>query len=72
MALEVEYTQEDVDKLKAMILANVRVVSYSGPPARTVEYGSIEEMKKTLAEILAKSNNASRQQFRLAAHDKGF
>ena len=73
MALTLEYTQADVDALKAAIVSGVLTVTYSGPPARTITYQSSQAMRDLLAEILATDRAADgKKPYRLAAHRKGF
>lgn len=68
------WTADDVATLKAAVLSGVLQVSYNGPPARSVTYNSLAEMRKLLAEVVAAVNDAAgtRQPFRFAAHSKGF
>lgn len=75
------WTQPDVDKLKAAVLAlasgeGVQTVSYAGPPARTVTYqpADLDKMRALLAEMVATVGAASgtRPSFRLASTRKGF
>lgn len=74
------WTQEDIDKLKAAILRlasgeAVQVVSYNGPPARSVTYQqmNLKEMRELLASIQAEVNAAAGgKPYRFAATRKGF
>lgn len=45
------WTQADIDKLKAAIASGVLSVRYDGPPARTVTYQSLSEMRALLASM---------------------
>jgi hypothetical protein len=67
------WSQSDVDELKAAIRTGVQTVHYSGPPARTVTYQSLAEMRSLLAEMVAQVGNAAgtRKSRRLAAYRKG-
>lgn len=74
------WTQADVDKLKAAVLAlasgeAVQTVSYAGPPARTVTYQSadLEKIRALLAEAVASvsASNGTRRGYRTATHRKG-
>lgn len=74
------WSQADIDALKAAILRlasgeAVQVVSYSGPPARSVTYQqmNLREMRDLLATVQADVNaQAGGKPYRLAAHSKGF
>lgn len=68
------WTQADVDALKAVIAAGVLTVSYNGPPARTVTYQSLAEMRSLLAEMIAQVANTAgtRSTYKLMGHRKGF
>lgn len=67
------WNQTDVDKLKAAVASGVMEVSYDGPPARTIKYQSLAEMRSLLAEMIADVENTAgtRTSYRLAAHRKG-
>jgi hypothetical protein len=71
MSVTVTWTQNDVDSLRAAIASGTRLVTYSGPPSRTVEYQDIAEMKRTLAQIVAEANAATRKRVRYVATKKG-
>lgn len=60
--------------LRAAVASGVLTVHYSGPPARTVTYHSLAEMRALLAEMAASVEVAAgtRQSYRLAAVAKGF
>lgn len=64
------WTQSDIDKLKAAIASGVTSVSYAGPPARTITYQSLAEMRKLLAEMTGQVNGRIR--YRRVAFKKGF
>jgi hypothetical protein len=67
------WTQSDVDNLKNSIASGVFSVSYNGPPARTITYQSLAEMRALLAEMIADVATAAgtRKPYRLAATRKG-
>lgn len=74
------WTQEDVDKLKAAVLAlavgeAVMTVKYSGPPAREVTYKSADlaDMKALLAEARSEvaADAGTRTTVRYARTKKG-
>lgn len=80
MALTPIWTQDDVDKLRAAIVAlasgeAVQTVTYAGPPSRTVMYQvqNLTEMRALLAEMVAAVRNAAgtRQGYRVSTHRKG-
>lgn len=54
--MAIEWTQEDIDKLKAAIAKGVRVVRYGD---RTVEYHSLKEMRDLLSSMSASVDAAS-------------
>lgn len=68
------WTQSDVDALKAAVATGVLTVSFNGPPARTITYHSLAEMRSLLAEMVADVASAAgtRASFRLAGFSKGF
>lgn len=43
------WTQADIDALKAAIASSVLTVSYAGPPARSLTYRSLAEMRESLS-----------------------
>ena len=67
------WTESDIDALKDAIKTGIKVVHYSGPPARTVQYHSLEEMLALLAtmqqDVATESGGSS---YKLAATRKGF
>lgn len=68
------WTEDDITTLKAAVASGVLSVSYNGPPARTVTYQSLSEMRSLLAEMVADVAGAAgtRPAFRLAGFSKGF
>lgn len=64
------WTQADIDKLRAAVSSGVLTVRYDGPPARSITYHSLSEMRSLLASMVADVSGAPR--FRLAGHRKGF
>jgi len=46
-----KWTQEDINRLKQAISSGVLSVRFEGPPARTVTYHSLAEMRSLLAEM---------------------
>lgn len=63
------WTQAEIDKLKAAIASGVLTVSYAGPPARSITYQSLAEMRNLLAEMEASTSTGPK--YRLAATRKG-
>lgn len=53
------WTQEDIDTLKAAIGGGVLSVSYAGPPARSITYQSLDAMRALLADMTRGVNAAS-------------
>lgn len=74
MTVTVGWTQTDVDTLRAACASGVLVVSYSGPPARSVTYQSIDAMLKVLALAVAElaTTAGTRRTHRFAVVKKGF
>lgn len=71
------WTQAEIDALKAAIASGVLSVRYDGPPARTVTYHSLAEMRSLLAsmvqDVASSSGSSSRApRYRYAATRKGF
>lgn len=68
------WTQADIDSLKVAVASGVLTVSYSGPPARSQTYQSLDEMRALLAEMVAQVGNdaGTRQPFRYVKTTKGF
>ncbi len=72
------WTQSELDQVRAAVLAlatgaRVATVSYAGPPARSVTYGTanLEELRDLLAEMEASVSNATTKTYRLATTRKG-
>lgn len=66
------WTQADIDKLQAAISSGVLSVSYAGPPARSITYQSLAEMRSLLAEMVSSVGGASGgKSYRLATTRKG-
>lgn len=68
--MAINWTQGDIDKLKAAIASGVLSVNYAGPPARSITYQSLSEMRSLLAEMDAQVNG--RTTMRLATFSKGY
>lgn len=68
------WTQEELDALRAAVASGVLTVSFAGPPARTVTYQSLAEMRSLLAEMQASvdAQAGTRTNFRRASFSKGF
>lgn len=68
-----DWSQADIDTLKAAVASGVLSVEYAGPPRRRIEYQSLSEMRKLLAEMTASvARQDGRPSYRLAATRKGF
>lgn len=68
------WTQADVDNLKVAIASGVLSVRYDGPPARTITYQSLGDMRALLSSMqqdVARSQGKSTT-YRLAGTTKGF
>lgn len=66
------WTQAQIDELKTAIASGVLTVSYSGPPARSVTYQSLKEMRELLAAMQQDVNAAAGgRSYVLAATRKG-
>lgn len=66
------WTQAQIDELKTAIASGVLTVSYSGPPARSVTYQSLKEMRELLSVMLQDAAQAAGgRSYVLAAHRKG-
>ena len=68
--MAVEWTQAEIDELKAAIASGVLTVTFAGPPQRTVTYQSLREMRDLLADMNRSVSTVPR--FRRVAHRKGF
>lgn len=66
------WTQDDIDSLKEAIKTGVLSVRYDGPPARTIVYQSLAEMRKLLAEMVSQVGGPDKPpRYRLGATRKG-
>lgn len=63
------WTQQDLDNLRAAVASGVLSVRYDGPPARSVTYHSLSEMRSLLAEMERSVNGTT--SYRLAKTSKG-
>lgn len=63
------WTQADIDTLKAAIASGVLSVSYAGPPARSIMYQSLGQMRDLLASM--ERSVSSTPSYRLATTSKG-
>jgi hypothetical protein len=61
MSGETTWTTEDLATLERAIASGVLTVSYSGPPARSVTYQSMDAMLKALSIIRSHLGNKSGQ-----------
>lgn len=68
----VGWTQADIDKLKAAIAEGVLIVSYDGPPKRTIQYQQLPQMRDLLASMVKCVNETASPSHRVANHRKGF
>jgi hypothetical protein len=67
------WTQADVDALKACVGSGILTVRYDGPPARTITYHSLTEMRALLASMQADvARAAGTPGYRYIATRKGF
>jgi agmatine/peptidylarginine deiminase len=64
------WTQAHIDALAATIASGELTVNYAGPPAQSVTYQSLGEMRKLLAEM--RREVSGRKRFRRVAISKGF
>lgn len=64
-----EWTAEDIATLKKAVASGILSVTYAGPPARSITYQSLAEMRKLLAEMTATS--AAGTPYRVVATRKG-
>lgn len=67
------WTQVDIDGLKTAVASGILTVRYDGPPARTITYQSLEQMRSLLASM---QQDVARQagqpsSYRLASTRKG-
>lgn len=68
--MEPIWTESDVEALKDAIRRGVKSVSYAGPPARTVVYHDLGEMRSLLAEMVGQVRGATR--YRNIVVNRGF
>lgn len=69
----IEYTQTEIDQLRAAITSGVLRVRYDGPPAREVTYHSLKEMRELLTTMnQTVVGTTAAPTFRLAKTSKGF
>jgi hypothetical protein len=66
------WTQAEYETLRAAVASGVLSVSYAGPPQRTVQYQSLAEMRKLLADMEREVNGSATPRSRLATFRKGF
>lgn len=64
------WTQADIDNLKAAVATGVLTVTYSGPPARTVTFQSLADMRSLLSEMTREVTATA--PYRLMRTSKGF
>lgn len=63
------WTQDDIDRLRKAVASGALRVEYDGPPARSITYQSLSEMRALLAAMRREVNGAPT--YRLAATRKG-
>lgn len=67
------WTQADIDALKVAVASGVLSVRYDGPPARTITYHSLTEMRSLLASMQQEvARTAGGRTHRFATTSKGF
>lgn len=66
------WTQADLDKLKEAVASGVLSVRYDGPPARSITYQDLREMRALLAEMTRDVAGAGVKTHRYATTNKGF
>jgi hypothetical protein len=64
------WTQADVDTLKTAIASGVLSVRYDGPPARSITYQNLTEMRSLLAEMTRQVQGTT--SYRRVQTTKGF
>jgi len=64
------WTQADIDSLRKAIVGGVLVVRYDGPPARSITYQNLTEMRNLLGSMVAQVNDIKKT--RVTSHSKGF
>jgi hypothetical protein len=57
--MALEWTQDEIDTLRAAVASGVLTVSYDGPPRRMVTYQSLAEMRRLLVEMQASVDQAA-------------
>jgi hypothetical protein len=65
-----EWTAEEIAKLRAAVASGVLTVVVDGPPRRQITYQSLKEMRELLASMTA-SNATLGTPYRLMASSKG-
>lgn len=67
------WSDEQIEELRTAIASGVLSVHYSGPPARTVMYQSLSEMRDLLAQMTSENgaDAGTRRRYRRAATRKG-
>lgn len=62
----------EITTLRTAIASGVLTVSYSGPPARTVTYQSLDAMRRLLTEMISTNNGSdgTRRSYRVGAINK--
>lgn len=63
-----EWTDAEIATLRAAVASGILTVSFAGPPARTITYQSLAEMRDLLASMTSSSGGTP---YRLAATRKG-
>lgn len=67
------WTDEEIAQLKAAIASGILTVTYAGPPARSITYQSLSQMRELLAEMTASATSGGGgSSYRLGATRKGF
>lgn len=67
------WTQDDINTLKGAVATGVLEVRYDGPPARTVIYQSLSEMRALLASMAQEVAVASgKSLYSVVSTSKGF
>lgn len=68
--VNIMWTEQDITTLQAAIASGVAEVTFTGPPARTVRYQNLTEMRSLLAEMRVAVNGTS--SYKLLSTNKGF
>lgn len=67
------WTQADIDTLKAAITLGVLTVNFSGPPARSITYQSLDQMRALLGSMQHDVDaQAGKPRFKRLTTHKGF